>query len=119
MRIGSYQASGVIGAMQIHHQVMVGSLAKQAMIKINHLLIISIHEIHLDAFNTPALVLRQCIIHLRIQCLPVQPYPQAHLAFSGICHQRRHVDVVNGAGHIHTRPHGATTTATDVPTFVD
>src|SRR5215831_20656211 len=60
-------------SMKIDQQLSISRLAAQSVVKIDHELVVPLHEIDLDAFDSPLLELVERRLELVIQRLPYAP----------------------------------------------
>jgi hypothetical protein len=97
----------VLGAVQVDHQMVLAGLGQQAVVEVDHLLVVAVHEVDLDPLQAPLFIERQGLVHLGVHRLPVGPDPQPDLALGGVGDQARHVDLGDGLGEVGARLHGA------------
>ena len=73
------------------------------MIERDHLLVVAIHEVHLDALQPKLLIKRQCLVHLVGKRAPVDPDEQPNAAPTTIIDERGQIDVGYAASDVRAR----------------
>jgi hypothetical protein len=85
----------------------------------DHLLVVAVHEVDLDALDPHRLVLREHRVHPRFQRTPVRPYPDADAALPRMVDQHRQVELRDRAGDVGFGIEATIAGAAHVPAVVD
>ena len=57
VRIGAVEARGLVGAVEVHEQLPLRRLLRDALVVVDHPLVFALHEVDLDALHAPLLEL--------------------------------------------------------------
>ncbi len=100
MRVCSADSIRFISSVEIYQQMMNSSFFCNSTIKINHFLIISLHEVNLYPFYSPFLIQGHCFIHFIFECFPGRPKDDAYVLFLTIINKFRNVYILYFFGYI-------------------
>ena len=103
---GALRAGGLVGAVKIHQQMVRCGVLHGALVEVDHLLIVGVHEVDLDAGDAPLLVQRESHVLLRGGVIPAEPEEHLHVAVFGVADDGGHVDIGGGPGDVGVGIHG-------------
>ncbi len=87
------QARRLVGAVEVDHHVPLGGLPRDPIAKIDHLLIVAVHEVDLDAPDAPLGKAIERRFALAVQRRPDHPQHHAHVLLLRIGADRLHIQV--------------------------
>ena len=89
----------MIGSMEIHDDVMLGSCLCSTLIEAHHPLVLAVHEVNLHTCHTPLL---EGLKHrgMLLGCEPCEPQDDTHVLRLGIADKLMQVDVGIGGERI-------------------
>ena len=91
--IGAVQARRLVGTMEIDHHLVLGTHLGAGGIEVDHILVVTVHEIDLEALDTHAGEMQEDILHVAVDRPVAGPEDQAHVLFLGVCAELLEVDL--------------------------
>ena len=98
--IGPAPAGRFVGPVEIDEQMVFGGLLDRAMVEIDHLLVVTVHEVDLHTAHPPLFVQGKRLVHLPVGTRPVQPEEDSDPAITGVPDQAGQIQLRHDPGDI-------------------
>ena len=86
--------------MEVDGQVMFGGFADGALVAVDHLLVVTVHEVDLDAGDAPFLEEGERLVHLFRDVIPARPEQDVDVEFVRVLHDGGDVNLGNRLGEV-------------------
>ena len=86
--VGAAQSGRLVSSVEVDKQVVFGGHGCHAVIEIDHLLVVAVHEIDLETFDTQVGIVLAYKFHVLVDGGIASPKHQSHVTFLGVLHQR-------------------------------